>query len=104
MSKERKERAKLVRVKMEEAMGVKFIEMLPAKDKVLIMQYLMEQPISILRTSILNDDSMPVFVISCADMLVSRDLKGFMEIYRHFKDEADEQAKKSVDVKIGFNN
>ena len=103
MNKERKERAKLVRVKMEESLGVKFIEMLPAKDKVLIMQFLMEQPVSILRSSILNDNSMPVFVVTCADMLVSRDLKGFMEIYKHFKDEA-ELAKKSVDVKIGFNN
>lgn len=98
--KERKDRAKLVRSKMEETLGVKFIEMFPARDKVLIMEYLMEQPMATLRSLILNDDSMPVFVHSCADMLVSHDLKGFMEIYRYFKEEAEE-GKKSVEVKVG---
>lgn len=42
MQKERKERLIRVRVEFEKQLGTKLREMLPARDKVLIMQYLLE--------------------------------------------------------------
>ena len=83
----RKERTKRVRCELEGLLNVKFREMLPAKDKVLIMQYLLEQPFEKLQE--LTSDKYPAFMKLSAGLLVGARLNEFMDVYAQFKDEAD---------------
>lgn len=76
-----------MRTELEEELGVKFREMLPAKDKVLIMQHLLEQPYEKLKE--LTQDKYPAFIALSARLLVERQLNNFMDVYAQFKDEAD---------------
>ena len=70
--------------------------MLPAKDKVLIMQYLLEQPYEKLKE--LTQDKYPAFIALSARLLVERQLNNFMDVYAQFKDEADKSKRKSCAV------
>lgn len=88
----RKERIKLVRVELEKELGVKFREMLPAKDKVLIMQYLLEQPHDKLQQ--LTQNKYPAFIALSARLLVECKLNEFMDVYAQFKNEADSMSRK----------
>jgi len=92
----RKERIKRVRCELEKELDVKFREMLPAKDKVLIMQYLLEQPYEKLKE--LTQDKYPAFIALSARLLVERQLNNFMDVYAQFKDEADKSKRKSCAV------
>lgn len=83
---ERRERTHLVRTELERELGVKFREMLPAKDKVLIMQYLLEQPHEKLKE--LTQSKYPAFIALSARLLVECQLNNFMEVYAQFQDEA----------------
>lgn len=83
----RKERTHLVRTELEKELGVKFREMLPAKDKVLIMQYLLEQPAEKLRE--LTNDKYPAFIALSARLLVKAQINDFMDVYAQFQDEAN---------------
>lgn len=86
MATARRERTHLVRTELEKELGVKFREMLPAKDKVLIMQYLLEQPYDKLKD--LMQDKYPAFIALSARLLAERQLNDFMDVYAQFQDEA----------------
>jgi len=88
MAKERKERIIRVRVEFEKRLGAKLREMLPARDKVLIMQYLLEQDEN--KLAELAESSLPAFITICAQQLVDHELNKFMEVYELFKQEAKE--------------
>ena len=75
-----------MRTELERELGVKFREMLPAKDKVLIMQYLLEQPHEKLKE--LTQSKYPAFIALSARLLVECQLNNFMEAYAQFQDEA----------------
>lgn len=87
MQKERKERLTRVRVEFEKKLGTKLREMLPARDKVLIMQYLLEQDENKLRE--LSESLLPAFITITAQQLVDHELNKFMEVYEMFKQEAE---------------
>lgn len=96
--KERKERLTRVRVEFEKKLGAKLREMLPARDKVLIMQYLLEQDENKLQE--LSESLLPAFITITAQQLVDHELNKFMEVYELFKQEADEdKTAKSESVK-----
>lgn len=76
-----------MRTELEKELGVKFREMLPAKDKVLIMQYLLEQPYAKLKE--LTQDKYPAFIALSARLLVDSQLNNFMDVYAQFQDEAN---------------
>lgn len=87
MQKERKERLIRVRVEFEKRLGTKLREMLPARDKVLIMRYLLEQDEKKLME--LSESTLPAFITITAQQLVDYEINKFMEIYEIFKQEAE---------------
>lgn len=97
MQKERKERLIRVRVEFEKQLGTKLREMLPARDKVLIMQYLLEQDEKKLME--LSESTLPAFITITAQQLVDHEINKFMEVYEIFKQEADESVKSKRKVK-----
>lgn len=92
MEKQHKCRLIRVRVEFEKQLGTKLREMLPAKDKVLIMQYLLEQDENKLAS--IAARPLPAFITISAQQLINHEINKFMEVYEMFKQEAKECALK----------
>jgi hypothetical protein len=81
----RKDRICKVRPQLEKGVGAKFKEMLPVKDKIAIMEHLLEMPYSELQRWM--DEKKPTFVVLLTDMLIRKEMEPFMAIYAIIKAE-----------------
>ncbi len=75
---EKRKRAIRIKTQIEQMTGKKITDMLPAKDKVAIMEYLLQCPTQEMVGY--NDNKYPTFLVECVLMLINNKIDTYFSV------------------------
>lgn len=78
MYMEKRKRAIRIKTQIEQMTGKKITDMLPAKDKVAIMEYLLQCPTQEMVGY--NDNKYPTFLVECVLMLINNKIDTYFSV------------------------
>lgn len=88
---EKRKRAIRIKTQIEQMTGKKITDMLPAKDKVAIMEYLLQCPT--LEMVGYNNNKYPTFLVECALMLINNKIDTYFSVLEYCRKMMREDAK-----------